>query len=136
MRAVTQKSPTNSSQDLQVRSVRGVLVLALMFAAAAQGVLAQAHVHFRLARAPAAGLVVAVASSPNDGGAPDQDSRGDPSSCALCQVLASGAAPLGHSFDLALALASLDRHLARAVDEPTNVGAVTHIWTSRGPPRI
>jgi hypothetical protein len=114
-------------------NLRASLTLLLMFAAAAQGVLAQAHVHFRFART-AADLGVAVATAPNDNGSPDQDSPGDPSSCALCQVLASGAAPLGHSFDLALALATLGRDSSRSVSEPTSVSAVSYIWTSRGPP--
>ena len=106
-----------------------------MFVAAAQGVLAQSHVHFRFSRPPtAAGVVVAVAIAPNDNGSPDQDSPGEPSSCALCQVLASGAAPLGHSFDLTLALASLGRDFSRSVSEPTSVSAVSYSWTSRGPP--
>jgi hypothetical protein len=114
-----------------------VLTLWLMLAAATQGVIAQSHVHFRFARTPsAAGLVAAVATASNHNGSPDQDSPGDPSNCALCQVLASGAAPLGHSFDLALALASRNRDSVRPVSEPTTVSAVSHIWTSRGPPRV
>jgi hypothetical protein len=114
-----------------------VLTLWLMLAVATQGVIAQSHVHFRFARAPsAAGLVAAVATASNHNGSPDQDSPGDPSNCALCQVLASGAAPLGHSFDLALALASRNRDSVRPVSEPTTVSAVSHIWTSRGPPRV
>jgi len=112
-----------------------VLTLWLMLAVATQGVIAQSHVHFRFARAPsAAGLVAAVSS--NNNGSPDQDSPGDPSNCALCQVLASGAAPLGHSFDFALALASHNRDSVRSISEPTTVSAVSHIWTSRGPPRV
>jgi hypothetical protein len=107
-----------------------------MLATAAQGVIAQAHVHFRMERAAGAGLVTAAAVSPDDSGAPEQSSSGDPSTCALCQALASGHAPLGHSFDSALALARLGPTLYPAGTEPLHVGAVTHIWTSRGPPLI
>jgi len=114
-----------------------VLTLCLMLAAATQGVIAQAHVHFRFAQtSSAAGLAAAVAAASNSNGSPDQDTPGDPSNCALCQVLASGAAPLSHSFDLALALASRNRDSVRSVSEPTTVSAVSHIWTSRGPPRF
>lgn len=108
-----------------------------MLATAAQGVIAQAHVHFRMERAPATGgLVTAAAVAPDDGGAPEQGSSGDPSTCALCQALAFGHAPLGHSFDWTLALARLGPTLHSAGTEPLYVGAVTHIWTSRGPPLI
>ena len=114
-----------------------VFTLCLMLAAATQGVIAQAHVHFRFARTSSApGLVAALATASSKNGSPDQDSPGDPSNCALCQVLAFGAAPLGHSFDLTLALASRNRDSVRSVSEPTTVSAVSHIWTSRGPPRV
>lgn len=118
-------------------NLRAALVLGLMLATAAQGVIAQAHVHFRMERAPATGgLVTAAAVAPDDGGAPEQGSSGDPSTCALCQALAFGHAPLGHSFDWTLALARLGPTLHSAGTEPLYVGAVTHIWTSRGPPLI
>jgi len=114
-----------------------VFTLCLMLAAATQGVIAQAHVHFRFApTSSATGLVAAVATASNKNRSPDQDSPGDPSNCALCQVLACGAAPLGHSFHLALALASRNGDSVRLVSEPTTVSAVSHIWTSRGPPRV
>lgn len=108
-----------------------------MLATAAQGIIAQGHVHFRIHRVPAAGgSVTAVAVAPDDGGAPGDGSSRDPSTCALCQALASGHAPLGHSFDWALTRARLAPTPHRAGTEPLYVGAVTHIWTSRGPPLI
>jgi hypothetical protein len=110
----------------------------LMIAAAAQGVLAHAHVHFRYQPAHSAAGVVVVesATAPSDPGSPDSDSRGDPSTCALCQALAFGAAPLGHSFDVTLALAGPAIARYRAAASPTFVSAVSYIWTSRGPPLI
>jgi hypothetical protein len=135
--AVTFARHTRAADRFKRSRLSNLLTLWLMLALAAQGVIAQAHVHFRFSRPPsAAGLAAAIATAPNDNGSPDQDSPGGPSNCALCQVLASGAAPLGHSFDLALALASRNRDSVRPVSEPTTVSAVSHIWTSRGPPPI
>ena len=114
--------------------VRAALVLWLMFSAAAQGVIAQAHVHFRYEHAPSTAGVV-VAATPDDRSSPDQDSR-DPSTCALCQVLAYGAAPLAHTFDVALALAGPGFAPSRGGEEPLLVSAVSHSWTSRGPPLL
>ena len=134
---VTFARHTRADDRIKRSRLWNVLTLCLMLAAAAQGVIAQAHVHFRFAQtSSAAGLVAAVATASNSNGSPDEDSRGDSSNCALCQVLASGAAPLSHSFDLALAIASRNRDSVRSVSEPTTVSAVSHIWTSRGPPRV
>jgi len=118
-------------------SFRAILALWLIVATAAQGVLAQGHVHFRYQHVPsAAGIFLASAAGPNDGGAPDSDSRDGSSTCALCQVLAFGAAPLGHSFDVALALQRVGLARSRGADAPIFVSAVSYIWTSRGPPLI
>jgi len=134
---VTFARRTRADDRVKRSRLWNVLTLCLMLAAAAQGVIAQAHVHFRFAQtSSAAGLAAAVAPTANSNGSPDQNSPGDPSNCALCQALASGAAPLAHSFDLAFTLASRNRDSVRSVSEPTTVSAVSHIWTSRGPPRV
>jgi len=134
---VTFARHTRAHDRFKRSRLRNAFTLWLMLAVATQGVIAQLHVHFRFApTSSAAGLLAGVATASNKNGSPDQDSPGDPSNCALCQVLASGAAPLGHSFDLALALASRNRDSVRPVSEPTTVSAVSHIWTSRGPPRV
>jgi hypothetical protein len=114
---------------------RGALTLCLMLAAAAQGVIAQGHVHFRFERTAAVGAVVASApATTDDNRAPGDRVRDDPSTCALCQVLASGAAPFVPTTPFSLPLAALRHAVPAEPEQPAFVGAVTHIWTSRGPP--
>ncbi len=108
----------------------------LIFAAAAQGVLAQGHVHFRFEHTAAVGAVVASASATDDGGAPGDSARDDLASCALCQALASGAAPLGPPPRFSLPFALLRDSVPAESAGPVFVSAVSHIWTSRGPPRV
>jgi len=114
---------------------RGALTLCLMIAAAAQGVIAQGHVHFRFERTAAVGAVVASApATTDDNRAPGDRVRDDPSTCALCQVLASGAAPFVPTARFSLPLAALRHAVPADPGRPAFVSAVTHIWTSRGPP--
>jgi hypothetical protein len=116
--------------------LRSALVLWLMLAAAAQGVIAQAHVHFRFERTAAVGPTVASATPTDDNSTPGEGARGDLSSCALCQVLASGAAPLGPAPRFSLPFAALRDAVPAHSAWPVVVSAVSHIWTSRGPPLI
>jgi len=111
---------------------RGALTLFLMLAAAAQGVLAQWHVHFRFGRTAA--VVASAPASTDDNRAPGDRVRDDPSTCALCQVLASGAAPFVPTTPFSLPFAALRHAVPADPEQPAFVGAVTHIWTSRGPP--
>jgi hypothetical protein len=117
-------------------ALRDALILLLILAAAAQGVLAQAHVHFRFPPSTSASAALGYASaSPADGGAPGERAS-DLSSCALCQALAAGAAPLGSAVSYASPLTAFRYVAPSDSTEPEFVGAVSHIWTSRGPPLI
>lgn len=114
---------------------RTALTLLLMLAATAQGVIAQGHVHFRFAHTATVGAVVVSAPATTEGGSGD-GARGDPSTCALCQALASGAAPLGPAPRFSLPFAALRSAVPAKPARPALVSAVSHIWTSRGPPSI
>ena len=113
------------------------LTVCLMFAAAAQGVIAQAHVHFRFERSATVGVVLVSAPGTTHGdGAPGDQAGGDSSACALCQVLASGAAPLGPAPRFSMPFSALRHVLPAQPARPVTVGAVSHNWTSRGPPSV
>jgi hypothetical protein len=117
-------------------ALRTALLAWLMLAAAAQGVIAQGHVHFRFPHSTAASAALGYASAtPDDRGAP-AERTGDLSSCALCQALAAGAAPLAPPLRYASPLAAFEYIAPADSAEPEFVGAVSHIWTSRGPPSI
>jgi hypothetical protein len=108
-----------------------------MIVAAAQGVIAQGHVHFSFSKSTAASAALGYASAiPDDRSAPSDRASGDMSSCALCQALAAGAAPLGQSARYASPLAAFRYVATSDANKPESVGAVSHIWTSRGPPLI
>ncbi len=118
-------------------ALRTALVIWLMLAAVAQGVIAQGHVHFRFPHSTAASAALGLASAtPDDRGAPGELASGDPSSCALCQALAAGAAPLAPPLRYASPLAAFTYVALADSSEPEFVGAVSHIWTSRGPPSV
>ena len=115
-------------------ALRTALIAWLMLAAAAQGVIAQGHVHFRFRVSTATSAALGYASAtPDDRGAPAERAR-DLSSCALCQALAAGAAPLAPPLHYASPLAVFEYVALADSTEPEFVGAVSHIWTSRGPP--
>jgi len=118
-------------------SLSTALALLLMLAAAAQGVIAQGHVHFRFPQSTAAGAALGYASATSDDrSAPGERASGDLSSCALCQALAAGAAPLGPPLRYASPLAAFGYVASTDAAEPEFIGAVSHIWTSRGPPSV
>jgi hypothetical protein len=129
----TAERPRSASRS----GLRTALIVFLMLAAAAQGVIAQGHVHFRFPHSTSASAALGYASASSDErGAPGDRASGDLSSCALCQALAAGAAALGPGVRYASPLTAF-RYVARADSaEPEFVGAVSHIWTSRGPPLI
>ncbi len=118
--------------------LRTALVVLLMLAAAAQGVIAQGHAHFRFPHSTSASAALGYASATADErGAPGDRASDDSSSCALCQALAAGAAPLGPPGVRYASPLTAFRYVAPADSaEPEFVGAVSHIWTSRGPPLI
>jgi hypothetical protein len=106
-----------------------------MLAAMAQGVIAQAHVHFRFERSVAAAAALGYASAtPDERGTPDGRAGDDPSTCALCQALAAGAAPLAPGLHYASPLAAFPYAARVESARPEFVAAVSYIWTSRGPP--
>ena len=117
-------------------ALRTALVVWLILAAAAQGVIAQGHVHFRFPHSTAASAALGYASAtPDDRSAPAERAR-DLSSCALCQALAAGAAPLAPPLRYASPLAAFEYVALADSAGPEFVGAVSHNWTSRGPPSV
>ena len=116
--------------------LRAAVVFFVVLAAAAQGVIAQGHVHFRFPHSTAASAALGFASAtPDDRGTPGERAS-DPSSCALCQALSAGAAPLALAARYASPLAAFHYVAPADATEPEWVGTVSHIWTSRGPPLI
>jgi hypothetical protein len=136
-KAAPTRTRRKRGEFVRLTTLRNALTLWLMLAAAAQGVIAQGHVHVRVERAPTIGVVIASAAPTTHGdGAPGGPARDDPSTCALCQVLASGAAPLGPLPLFSLPIAALRHAVPSLPAGPVLTSAVTHNWTSRGPPRI
>jgi hypothetical protein len=134
--AMRQRTEAHCSAE-RLSRLRAVLALWLMLLTAAQGVVAQGHVHFRFPHPTAASAALGYASAtPDDRGAPGERASGDPSSCALCQALAAGAAPQGPPLRYASPLAAFVYVAPADSAEPEFVGAVSHIWTSRGPPSV
>jgi hypothetical protein len=116
--------------------LRTTLVVLLMLAAAAQGVVAQGHVHFRFPHSTSTSAALGYASAtPDDGGARGERAS-DLSSCALCQALAAGAAPLASRVCYASPLTAFRYVPPADSNEPDSIGTVSYIWTSRGPPLI
>lgn len=114
--------------------LRTALSLFLVLALALQGVLAHAHVHsyFQQGLASTAPQLAAP-DVPKDGDPTQKAPRGDPSSCALCQSLTAGAAPLAHEVRLFLLPAARSQPPVASVS-PASVATVSFHWTSRGPP--
>jgi hypothetical protein len=121
----------------RLSTLRSAVVLWLLVVAAAQGVIAQGHVHFRFPHSTAASAALGYASATQDDrGTPGDRASGDPSTCALCQALAGGAVPLSPPLRYASPLAAFEYVALADSAEPEFVGAVSHIWTSRGPPSV
>jgi len=115
--------------------LRARLPLYLIVVLALQGIVAQAHVHFHL-NATSAYAGARLDAPPSDGAnTPTQGSRGDTASCALCQSLTAGAAPLHHEAPSALQLAVAHWPPSQRRASPARLTAVSFSWTSRGPPR-
>jgi hypothetical protein len=111
---------------------RDVLALCLLAAFAAQGVVVQAHAHFRASSADTG--VVTVGDNPANPDGGNGGPRNDSASCSLCQSLGAGFAPLAHTFSLGLRAPDAGTE-AKLVGAPiSEVGAVSYFWTSRGPP--
>jgi hypothetical protein len=112
------------------------LTLWLMLAAAAQGVIAQGHVHQRFLRTTALDGAIASALAPDDDGAPGDRAGRETAACALCQVLGAGSAPLVSAPRFDVPFAALCCTIGEESPRPLTVSAVSHSWTSRGPPSI
>jgi hypothetical protein len=119
----------------RLSTARTVLAFWLIVVSAAQGVIAQGHVHFRFPHSTATSAAFGYASAtPDDRGVPADRARGDTSTCTLCQSLAGGAAPLGLALRYVSPLATFGCIVVSNSANPDFVSAVSHIWTSRGPP--
>jgi hypothetical protein len=115
--------------------LRAALSLSLILASALQGVIAQGHVHSRWHAPAHRGVVVESLGAPGHDGAPSPW-RDEATTCALCQVLAAGSAPLAHAVGV---LPPRDSPTWRVTDARilgTGGNAVSYDWTPRGPPLI
>ena len=116
------------------------LVLLSLLACTVNGFIAQTHVHAdRFASAVAATLaadqsaVTPASSQRSDPGKPD--SRENPASCPLCQIVHNGgAAPV---LALLVFLPQQQTAILAALSEqapPVAIAAVSYSWQGRGPP--
>jgi hypothetical protein len=116
-------------------TARTLLAFWLIIVSAAQGVIAQGHVHFSFPQSTAASAAFGYSSAtPDDRDVPADRASRDLSTCTLCQSLAGGAAPLGLALRYVSLLATFGCIVVSDSANPDFVSAVSHIWTSRGPP--
>jgi hypothetical protein len=140
-RAATRAAPRAAKETLLGVSiagsrVRASLSLSLILALALQGVIAQGHIHSRWEAPPAqGGVVVDAPHAPGHGGAPGPW-RDETTTCALCQVLAAGNAPLVQTVGIAPLRDTPTWRVADPRIFGTGGNAVSYDWTPRGPPLI
>ncbi len=117
--------------------LRAALSFYLAFAAAMQGIVAQAHVHERWDSATAhAGVAVQAPRPAPDDGTPGAPVRDDSTYCALCQVLAAGSAPLAPLHDVPPPREAGGVRISFDQAAWIRPSAVSYSWTSRGPPTL
>jgi hypothetical protein len=140
-RAATRTAPRAARETLlgvpiAESRARAALSLSLILALALQGVVAQGHIHSRWEALPAqGGVVVDAGLAPGHGGAPSPW-HDESTTCALCQVLAAGSAPLVHAVGIEPPRDAPTWRVADSRILGTGGNAVSFDWTSRGPPLI